>query len=261
MRAVILAAGEGRRLKRYTENLPKGMLAFHGKPLIRHQIDAYHAQGIRDITVVRGFCGHAIPYTDVTYVENPRWAETNMVESLLCARALFDDDLLVSYADICFDAPLLRAMRTCPHQIGVAVDLNWQAYWQKRYGRIDFDTESLKFDAHGRIVSLGVSDPPLAEISGRYIGMLKFSARALREVVAIYESAKLTHWEKPWQQSGKPFRQAYMTDLLQELIDRGEAVQAVTVSGGWLEFDTNEDYERQRDWPFDEGLSTPPRTV
>lgn len=42
-----------------------------------------------------------------------------------------------------------------------------------------------------------------------------------------------------------------MTDLLQEPIDRGETARAALVGGGWLEFDTNEDYERQRDWELE----------
>ena len=67
-------------------------------------------------------------------------------------------------------------------------------------------------------------------------------------MVELYEQLSKSHWDEPWQQSGKPFRQAYMTDLLQELIDQGERVKAVQIRGGWLEFDTNADYERQRDW-------------
>lgn len=248
MKAVILAAGEGRRLKKYTENLPKGMLVYQGKTLIRHQLDAYRAAGIRDVTIVRGFCGDAIPYEDAAYVTNPQWSQTNMVESLICARSLFGDDLLVSYSDVFVTGGLLRAMIASPHDVSVAVDTDWKDYWQRRYGRVDFDTESLKTDTEGRIVSLGVSDPPLEEISARYIGVLKFTAAALRLVGRIYDEARVTHWETPWQQSGKPFRQAYMTDLLQELVDRGQPVHAVAVRGGWLEFDTNEDYERQADW-------------
>ena len=62
-----------------------------------------------------------------------------------------------------------------------------------------------------------------------------------------YNEAKKEYWEKPWQQSGKPFRQAYMTDLIQELIDRDKLVSSVIIEGGWMEFDTNEDYELQKD--------------
>ena len=49
---------------------------------------------------------------------------------------------------------------------------------------------------------------------------------------------------KPWQQSGKTVRSAYMTDLLNAIIESGKKVKAVHFEHGWIEFDTNEDYEK-----------------
>lgn len=70
MKAVILAAGQGTRLKKYTENLPKGMLEFAGKTIIERQIETYQKCGITDIIVVRGFAADKITYPDVKYYEN-----------------------------------------------------------------------------------------------------------------------------------------------------------------------------------------------
>ena len=248
MKAIILAAGQGTRLKKYTRDLPKGMLEFHGQTLIERLVETLRECGIDRISVVRGYRGDRITCTGVRYFENPIWRNTNMVESLMCARSEFDDDTIVAYADVCVTPGLLRAVRDCPDRIAVAVDVDWRAYWQRRYGRVDADTESLRLDHDGYVVSLGRPNPPLEQIDGRYVGVLKFSQAALEQVVAIYEEVKATDWDRPWQQSSRPFRQAYMTDLLAELLDRGEKVTAVRVRGGWLEFDTDEDYERQRDW-------------
>lgn len=248
MKAVILAAGEGTRLKKYTRDVPKGMLLLQGKTLIERQIEVYRECGINQIIIVRGFAAKAIDYESVTYYENSNWRETNMVASLVCARAEFNDAVLVSYADLCFSSALLASVIGNPAPTVVAVDSEWQDYWKKRYGRIDVDTESLRVAETSRIIELGKESPPVEEIDGRYIGVVKFSPMALAKVVAIYDQYKSTHWDKPWQQSKKPFRQAYMTDLLQELIDQGEDVVAQFVERGWLEFDTNEDYELQKDW-------------
>ena len=79
MKAIILAAGQGTRLKKYTENLPKGMLEFDKKTIIERQIDTYRRCGISDIIVVRGFAADKIAYPDVRYYENADYAETNMV--------------------------------------------------------------------------------------------------------------------------------------------------------------------------------------
>jgi len=51
MRAVILAAGEGRRLRPLTEHTPKPMLAVAGKPLLEHNVGLLARYGIRDIVI------------------------------------------------------------------------------------------------------------------------------------------------------------------------------------------------------------------
>ena len=56
---------------------------------------------------------------------------------------------------------------------------------------------------------------------------------------------------RPWQQSGKTVRKAYMTDLLNAVIESGREVKAVRFQHGWIEFDTNEDYEKACRWVED----------
>ena len=251
MKAIILAAGQGTRLKKYTENLPKGMLEFGGKTIIERQIELYRRCGVADIIVVTGYASDKITYEGVRYYHNKDFAVTNMVESMLCARGEFDSDVIVSYSDILFSEEMLKAMLDAAGDFAVAVDTNWQAYWQKRYGRVDFDTESLTMDGAGCITSLGLENPPLAEIDARYVGLLKFSRAGLAKILALWDRDYDEYLEKPWQQSGKHIRQAYMTDLLNALIGEGEAVQAVKFTGGWIEFDTNEDYENACRWVED----------
>ena len=55
MKVIILAAGMGTRLGKYTENLPKCMLNFNGKPLIQQQVETLRKAGITDISIVRGY--------------------------------------------------------------------------------------------------------------------------------------------------------------------------------------------------------------
>jgi bifunctional UDP-N-acetylglucosamine pyrophosphorylase/glucosamine-1-phosphate N-acetyltransferase len=60
MRAVILAAGKGRRLEPLTNTTPKGMLPLAGRPLLEHILDALSGAGIDEATVVVGYRGEAI---------------------------------------------------------------------------------------------------------------------------------------------------------------------------------------------------------
>lgn len=248
MKAIILAAGQGTRLKKYTQDLPKGMLSFQGKTIIERQIELYRKCGIEDISVVRGFAGEKIAYEGVKYYTNEDFANTNMVESLLAARAEFTDDVILSYSDILFGEDMLRAVMEASGDFLAAVDKDWKEYWQARYGRVDFDTESLSIDGGGLITSLGLENPPVEEIDARYVGLLKFSGRGLGIIEQVMENAYALGADQPWQQSGKPVRKAYMTDLLHALIQKGERVHAVPFHHGWIEFDTNEDYETACRW-------------
>lgn len=254
MKAIILAAGQGTRLKKYTQDLPKGMLEFMGKTVIQRQIELYRKCNIDDIIVVRGFAGDKINYKGVKYYSNKDYANTNMVESLLAASDEFTDDIILSYSDIVFSEEMLRGMITASGDFLCAVDTQWQEYWQARYGRVDFDTESLSIDEEGNITSLGLENPPLEEIDARYVGLLKFSRRGLGIILDIMGKAHALPDNTPWQQSGKSVKKAYMTDLLQAVIEAGENVRAVSFRHGWVEFDTNEDYETACRWAQDRTL-------
>lgn len=248
MKAIILAAGQGTRLKKYTENLPKGMLNFMGKTIIERQIETFRLCGINDIVIVTGYASDKIKYKGVKFYHNDKYAETNMVESLMVAREEFDDDIIVSYSDILFEDRLLRTMISSDADFACAVDDAWKEYWKMRYGYIDFDTESLAIDKTGYITELGLENPPLESIDSRYIGLLRFSKEGLCTVVKTMENAYKEFEDKPWQQSGKTVRKAYMTDLLNSLIETGFKIKAIRFSHGWIEFDTNEDYERALQW-------------
>ncbi len=248
MKAIILAAGQGTRLKKYTENLPKGMLSFAGKTIIERQIETYNRCGITDISIVRGFAADKITYDKVKYYLNKDYANTNMVESLLSAKAEFDSDVIVSYSDVLFEDKMLEKMISQEGDYLVAVDDNWKDYWQMRYGKVDFDTESLSIGSDDSIVELGLENPQLETIDARYIGLLKFSKRGLSNIVKMMADAYREYWDKPWQQSGKIVQKAYMTDLLNAIIESGDRVGAVHFNNGWIEFDTNEDYEKACEW-------------
>lgn len=243
MKVIILAAGRGSRLNKYTENLPKGMLNVLGKSIIERQIEVYKSCGISDISIVRGYCGEKINYSEINYYENKLFAETNMVESLFCAIDKLEGDVIISYADILFEKQVVEAVVKDSSDIGVLVDRTWKEYWQFRYGKIDFDTESLKIGDNNKIISLGVSDPLLEEIDGRYVGMIRLNNRGCTHFKEMYREAKLLFWDKPWI-NGRTFQTIFMTDFLQEMINRKHEVKAILIEKGWLEFDTNEDYEK-----------------
>ena len=241
MKAIILAAGRGTRINKYTEELPKGMLKLNNKSLIEHQIETLNSCGISDISIVTGYKNEKINFSGVKYYHNPAYHKTNMVVSLMCAKSEFNSDLLIAYSDIVYSPELVKNLMETPSDIAISVDSNWKNYWQYRYGTTEFDLENLVVSKNGNITELGKEVNSSLGIDFRYIGLNKFSKSCLNLLIDIYEKKKIQN--SIWQQSGKSFENGYMTDILDEMIKNGEKLYPLVSEKKWLEFDTNEDYE------------------
>lgn len=243
MKAIILAAGVGRRLAKYSKSKPKCLLEIGGRSILQRQIDTFHRLGIHNIVVVTGYAHDKIDVKGVRYYVNKDYANTNMVYSLFCADNEISGDVIISYGDILFEDDVLRTLLNTPtREVQVVVDILWEEYYQARYERPYAEAESLIMDAEGRILEVGRRHAPLPDIQGQYVGLIKLSNAGCQAFVKMYESAKQQFSNKPWKR-GRAFEKAYMTDFLQALIDEGVPVYAVPIKHGWLEFDTSSDYE------------------
>lgn len=243
MKAIILAAGKGQRLQKYATGIPKGMLNFAGKSLIERQVKHLRDCGIFDISIVTGFASDKINIEGVKYYKNECYEVTNMVASLMCCSDEFNDDILICYADILYERRLINQLIAAKGDFIVLADVEWKDYWEKRYGKVDFDIESFKIDESKRIIEIGKDCENSAEIDARYIGLLKFSRDGINRAKKLYEVACDKYGLSNWGDIRRAPQKAYMTDLLQKLILEGNDIQASLVSKGWVEFDTNEDFE------------------
>ena len=83
MQTLILAAGQGTRLRPYTNDRPKCMVALAGKPLLHRQMAAMAACGVSNgITVIGGYRSGDLDTLGGDLVLNPEYATTNMVRTL-----------------------------------------------------------------------------------------------------------------------------------------------------------------------------------
>lgn len=256
MKAIILAAGMGSRLGKYTEELPKGMLSFCGKPLLQRQVESLRSAGISDISIVRGYQPEKIALAGVRYYENPNYATTNMLASLFAAEDEMNEPFLVCYADILYEPRVVSALIAAECSIGVVADEDYLEYWQARLDDWQSDMESFQIGANGFIAELGTPTRETALAKQRYVGLLKFSEEGLRQLRSEFHRLKDELWDSDarWRNS-KNFRNGYMTDMLQQLIDTGSEVTPVVIRRGWMEFDTTEDYEKAVSWVEDGSLS------
>ena len=102
MKVIILAAGEGKRLGQLTHQNPKCLVELFGKSLLQWQIELFKQFDINDITIVKGYLEEKINISNVTYFLNNNFRETNMVETLFCAREKISDSVIVTYGDIIY---------------------------------------------------------------------------------------------------------------------------------------------------------------
>src|SRR5437870_5599387 len=84
MKAIILAAGRGSRMGALTADRPKCFAEIAGRTLLSLQMQALSASA-DSIAVVRGYRAEVFDGLPLHRFDNPRWAETNMVRSLMCA--------------------------------------------------------------------------------------------------------------------------------------------------------------------------------
>ena len=229
--AIILAAGRGRRLGGLTAERPKCLVPVLGRSLLEWQREALAGGGVTEVAIVRGYQGHQLERPDVTLFDNPRWAESNMVRSLLTAATwLRTVPCLVCYSDLVYFDSTVRALMDTEGDIALTFDRNWRAQWEARFGDPLVDAETFAVDATGRVTDIGRKPTSLAEIGGQYMGLLKFTPSGWRDVenvLANLDSSVVDRLD--------------MTGLLQRLIGDGIAVQGVPTTDPWFEVDSETD--------------------
>jgi len=233
MRAIILAAGRGSRMNSLTEDRPKCLVELDHKPLIRRQIAALRGGGVSTIGIVRGYLGNMINVEDVTYFENPRWRETNMVMSLVAASTwLESDSVVISYADIFYKSDAVLDLVATPGDLVIAYDRGWRSLWARRFADPLSDAETFRTDARGNLIEIGRRTTRIDDIEGQYMGLLKFTPQAWRAVEDVLAGV-----------DAKTRDAMDMTTLLRTLLDSGFSVGTVGVSGQWGEIDNSGDLE------------------
>lgn len=130
MQALMLAAGMGKRLGKYTQGQTKCMVNVGGKPLLEHAADALRMAGIRHFIIVTGFAGDKLEaYArehlsdfELEFIHNPDYATTNNIYSLYLARdAMQKDDTILLESDLIYEPQLIRSLVEAPQENIVTV--------------------------------------------------------------------------------------------------------------------------------------------
>ncbi len=236
IQAIVLAAARGKELGELTVSKPKAMVEIGGAPLLSRIVDGYNAVGIKDVTVVRGYCKEAVDLPSLRYVDNTEFDSTGELFSL--SKALDDldgeKDTIISYGDVLFKKYILEMLLECDEPFTVAVDTAWQES-VNRSRHADYVECTLPYsrEVFGQKVYLSrmVHDRAEGPVHGEWMGFLKAakgSCAVLREAVDAILTAP----------GG---RGAKIPDLVNALIARGQRVRVLYTTGNWLDIDSLED--------------------
>lgn len=240
MRLIILAAGQGTRLRPLTDHAPKCLVKLHNKPLLDYQVEAAQQAGIEEIIVVGGYLSEQLHRPGIQVIENTAYEKTNMVYSLFCAEAFFKDRFILAYGDIVYSPKVLQLLCQTEHDAAIVVDKDWLPYWSRRFDDPLSDAESLRINNEGLITSIGQKETDIKNIQAQYIGLMAFQNAGIDALRKTHDAAQ--KGKKPFSDKSH-YPNLYMTDLLQGMIDLSYALHPVSIQGQWLEIDSLSDLE------------------
>ncbi len=232
MKAIILAAGRGSRMKNLTDERPKCLVELRGKTLLGWQLAALHEAGINEIALITGYKRELLAGCGLIEFHNPRWAETNMVSSLACAQEWLEaGPCVVSYSDIFFESSAVESLRASHASLAVTYDPHWLKLWEKRFANPLLDAETFRLNPDKSLAEIGNKPKSVEEVEGQYMGLLRFTPEGWDEVLRIRASLPSPECDR-----------MPMTGTLQRVIEAGcIAIEAIPYELAWGEIDSAED--------------------
>lgn len=234
MKAVILAAGIGSRIKPLTDTKPKSLIEVDGKPILERMLESIRAIGISDVAIIVGYLPDQIrefalskfPNIKFTFIKNDKYAETNTGYSLLLAKNFIGTNPFFKFdADVVFESAILQRLLQSSHESCLAIDKD-----------INLDAEEIKVitDDKGKVIEIGKKIDP-KKASGESIGIEKIGPKASQLLFLNLENLMTN--PKNYQQ--------YYDDQYGVITQSGVPFYAVDITGlKWVEIDTHEDYQK-----------------
>ena len=226
MQAVIIAAGQGTRLRPLTNSCPKCLLKItDDKSLLDLQLDNLSAVDITDITIVTGYRSSDITNycvnRDINFIYNNNYGNCNQLGSFLCAKNAFKNDCLVIFSDVLFHKNVLIDLIEKDSSFVVAIEK-----------RQNFDDQDDKISLIGdKIEKIGKERVSNESSKAEFIGLSKIKYEELQKFINIATKVDMQN------------SQAYFYDALQLIIDEGNNCEYIQVKTPWIEIDYKEDLE------------------
>ena len=184
MKAVILAAGAGRRLHVITQNHPKCLLHIGGETLLSRYLNNLEQVGISQISIVVGYKEELIREAvaawpgslPVDFLVNKQY-ERGSIVSLWVARYALDDDTVIMDADVLFHPTILERLVTSSHPNVLLMDETVSQQTE----------ECMVVVRDGRVIALSKQMPDTYDEAGEGVGFLRVSRHDVPSVLKSVE--------------------------------------------------------------------------
>lgn len=242
---IIIAAGRGRRLMPTTADSPKCYAEVEGRRLLDWALDAFKQNGIERFCFIGGYQIDKVraDYPGFAFRENADWPNNNILLSLMHAEDLMDRPFICCYSDILFTPRIIADLLASDAAISLGVDTGWLERYEHRSEHPSDDAEKVTAES-GEVTRIHreISE---AEAHGEYIGVAKFSAEGAAALRRHFHRRREEFAGKPYREAAV-FEKAYLIHLLQDMLEAGEKMIHVDTPGGYIEVDTQQDFEYAR---------------
>ena len=228
-----------------TADTPKCFAEIAGKRMLDWAVDAFRQNGITDIAFIGGYRIETVQeaHPEFTFRHNADWPNNNILASLMHAEDLMDEPFMCCYSDVLFTPAIVDGMLRNTDDIALAVDTGWLTRYEHRTEHPSDDAEKVTV-ADGTVTRLHRGIPE-SDAYGEFIGLAKFSTAGAIDLKKQYHARHEEFAGKPYREA-KVFEKAYMIHLLQDMIENGTSMAHVDTPGGYIEVDTQQDFEYAR---------------
>jgi len=241
MKAIIIAAGYGKRLGKYTEETPKALVKINEISILDRQVRLLEKEKISKIVVVIGPNKSKFTNKNFDYVEDNHFEKHEQLGSLMEARNHFNDDLIILFSDILFDQKIISEINNIKCEIGIGVDLDWKKGYDGRTEHPISQADLVEI-ANNKIIKIQKNlNLNTNSTIGEFIGIIKLSKKYAKKFLNYYENLEKNHIGK--FQTANSLDKAYLTDILLDLVKKKYDITPIIINGTWCEIDTPQDLE------------------
>lgn len=238
---IILAAGRGKRLKKFTKFKPKSLNKHQGQTFADLIINNFKANKITNINLITGYRKNQFNDYKINKIYNKKWKTSNIFFSLYSAKNILKKKTcIISYSDIIYDKSAINILKKSKGDIVILNNMNWEKSWKLRFKYPLDDLESFKIKLIKKkryLKEIGNKPRKISEIKGQFCGLFKITPIGWKKVLRLISEKKFN------------IKNQDMTSVFSFIIKHEKKlIRVANYKGKWFEIDTVKDFKLLKEY-------------